>query len=74
MAEPLLTPEIVARRLAVSRSMVYALLKRGAIPDVVYIGRLPRVTEEGLRLYLETAKASGAAPSSRPTTPEHADR
>ena len=67
---PLLTPDDVARRLSVSRSMAYALIKRG--PDrggirAIYIGRLPRVTEGDWRAYLERrGVVTGGAPSARP--------
>lgn len=54
-AEPLLTPDDVAKRLAVSRSMVYALIKRG--PDrgglrAIRCGRLPRVEVAELARWL----------------------
>lgn len=53
---PLLTPDDIAKRLAVSRSMAYTLIKRGELP-ALYIGRLPRVTEGELAAYLERARA-----------------
>jgi excisionase family DNA binding protein len=55
-SDRLLTPEDVARRLAVSRSMIYTLIRRGELA-AVYIGRLPRVTEAALADYLATASA-----------------
>lgn len=70
VGDRLLTPLEVAQRLSVSRSMIYMLIQRGEMP-AVYIGRLPRVTEDGLRLYLASAKRSGGEPNGRPTTPEH---
>ena len=46
-----LTPGDVAERLKVSRSMVYALIRRGDLA-AIYIGRLPRVAEGALAEYL----------------------
>jgi excisionase family DNA binding protein len=54
-APPLLTPADCATRLAVSRSMVYALIKRGDI-RALYIGRLPRVESAELDRYIERAR------------------
>jgi len=53
---PLLTPSDVAKRLAVSRSMIYALIHRGDLP-ALYIGRLPRVRESDLSAYVQQASA-----------------
>jgi excisionase family DNA binding protein len=55
-APSLLTPDAVAARLSVSRNMVYDLLRRGELPKV-YVGRLPRVTEEDLRAFITKARA-----------------
>ena len=52
---PLLTPDDVAKRLGVSRSMAYALIKRGDLP-ALYIGRLPRITEADFAGYLARAR------------------
>ena len=52
--EALLTPDQVAQRLAVSRSMIYALVKTGKL-RAVYIGRLPRITEADLAHFLAAA-------------------
>jgi excisionase family DNA binding protein len=55
-SEPrLLTPDDCAKTLAVSRSMIYALLKRGDI-RAVYIGRLPRVEPAELERYIEGSR------------------
>jgi len=48
----LLTPDEVAKRLSVSRSMVYKLLRTRELP-VVYVGRLPRIGEIELAAYVE---------------------
>jgi excisionase family DNA binding protein len=48
----LLPPTAVAERLAVSRSMVYALVRRGDLP-ATYVGRLPRIAEVDLAAYIE---------------------
>jgi excisionase family DNA binding protein len=53
---PLLTPNDVAKRLAVSRSMIYALIHRRDLP-AVYIGRLPRVRESDLIAYVQHASS-----------------
>ncbi len=58
---PLLTPDDVAKRLAVSRSMAYTLIKRGEL-RALYVGRLPRITESAFAEYLAAA--------GRPATPE----
>jgi excisionase family DNA binding protein len=59
--ERLLTPDDVAKRLAVSRSMAYTLIKRGEL-RALRIGRLPRITEAAFAEYLAAAD--------RPVTPE----
>jgi excisionase family DNA binding protein len=51
----LLTPGQVAERLRVSRSMIYALVRRREL-EAIYVGRLPRVSESALRAYLERAQ------------------
>ncbi len=58
---PLLTPDDVAKRLSVSRSMAYTLIKRGEL-RALYVGRLPRITEAAFAEYLAAA--------GRPVTPE----
>lgn len=58
---PLLPPDEVARRLSVSRSMVYTLIKRGQL-RALYVGRLPRVTESDFAAFVMAA--------GRPVTPE----
>jgi excisionase family DNA binding protein len=63
--ERLLTPDDVAKRLAVSRSMVYALVKTGKL-RALHVGRLPRVTEADFAAYL--------AGAGRPVTPETGTR
>jgi len=55
-SDRLLTPDDVARRLAVSRSMVYALIHQRRIA-ALYVGRLPRITEAALADYLAKASA-----------------
>jgi excisionase family DNA binding protein len=55
---PLLTPDQVAQRLTVSRSMAYKLIRTGALP-VHRIGRLPRVAEADLVTYLTNARRGG---------------
>lgn len=52
----LLTPDQVAKRLAVSRSMVYAEIKRARM-KALYVGRLPRISEAALAAYLAEARA-----------------
>jgi excisionase family DNA binding protein len=47
-ADKYFTPADVAERLAVSRSMVYALLKRKALA-ATFIGRLPRIIHRRAR-------------------------
>jgi excisionase family DNA binding protein len=51
-ADRLLTPDEVAARLAVSRSMAYKLLRTGKLVPV-YIGRLPRILASDLDGYIE---------------------
>ena len=50
MAEPalerLLTPDDVAKRLAVSRSMAYTLIKRGEL-RALRVGRFRRIDDRG---------------------------
>jgi len=48
----LLTPAEVAARLAVSRSMIYKVLRTGELASL-YIGRLPRIAEADLEEYVE---------------------
>lgn len=55
----LLAPTEVAQRLAVSRSMVYALVRRGDLP-ATYVGRLPRIAEADLEAYVEGQRRVGA--------------
>ena len=55
----LLTPDAVAKRLSVSRSMIYSLVKRG--PDrggiaAIYIGRMPRISERDFSAYIARAR------------------
>jgi excisionase family DNA binding protein len=50
------TPDDCAKRLKVSRSMIYTLIKRGEL-RALYIGRLPRVSESALLDYLAAAAA-----------------
>jgi excisionase family DNA binding protein len=47
----LLTPDDVAARLRVSRSMAYVLIKRGEL-EAIHVGRLPRVTEAAFAEYM----------------------
>jgi excisionase family DNA binding protein len=47
----LMTPAQVAERLAVSRSLVYSLVRQGALA-AVYVGRLPRIVEAELEDYI----------------------
>ena len=56
--EPLHTPDDIAQHLKVSRSMIYAEIKRGRL-RAIYIGRLPRITASALAEYL--AKAARAS-------------
>jgi excisionase family DNA binding protein len=51
----LLRPKEVAERLGVSQSMVYKLLRVGAL-GAVYVGRLPRIAAEDLALYVEQGR------------------
>lgn len=53
--ETLLTPDDVARRLSVSRSLIYAIVKTGKL-RALYIGRLPRIREADLAAYLSAAE------------------
>ena len=57
--DTLLTPDEIARRLAVSRSMAYTLIKRGDLP-ALRIGRLPRVRESDFAAYLARAEVRGS--------------
>lgn len=52
----LLTPQDVAVRLAVSRSMVYALIRKGL--PAVYVGRLPRIEPAALDAWIERQRES----------------
>ncbi len=52
--ECLLTPAEVGRRLSVSRSLVYLLIRRGEL-RALYIGTSPRVRPEDLATYLSAA-------------------
>jgi len=54
--EALLTPDDCARRLAVSRSMIYCEIRKGRL-KALYIGRLPRVSAAALAEYLAAAAA-----------------
>lgn len=49
--KPLLTASEVARRLSVTRSLAYRLFKTREL-RVIYVGCLPRTTEEELAAYL----------------------
>jgi excisionase family DNA binding protein len=49
------TPDDVAKRFAVSRSMIYALVKRGEL-GATWIGRLPRISEDDIVKYLARAR------------------
>lgn len=51
------TPQAIAERLAISRSLVYALIKRGDLA-ATWIGRCPRITEADLLAYLQRARRS----------------
>lgn len=55
-----LTPAEISRRLAVSRSFVYAAIRKGEL-CAVYLGRLPRVSERDLSAYLSRSRRGGAA-------------
>jgi excisionase family DNA binding protein len=58
VGEPLHTPDAIAQHLRVSRSMIYAEIKKGRL-RAIYIGRLPRITASALAEYLaEAARAS----------------
>jgi excisionase family DNA binding protein len=57
--ETLHTPDDVARHLQVSRSLIYALIKRGDL-RAIYIGRLPRIPASSLAQYLAAAAERGA--------------
>jgi excisionase family DNA binding protein len=56
----LLTPDQVGQRLAVSRSMVYKLVRTRVLP-ALYIGRLPRIEESALAMYLERQGSAAGA-------------
>ncbi len=51
----LLSPDQVAERLAVSRSMVYKLARTGELP-AVYVGRLPRFAEADILEFIATRR------------------
>jgi putative molybdopterin biosynthesis protein len=51
----LLTPDEVARRLAVSRSLIYQLVKKGKL-RAVHIGRLPRIRPADLDAFVASAE------------------
>jgi excisionase family DNA binding protein len=55
---PLLTPTDAATRLAVSRSLIYKLLKRGDL-RAVYVGRLPRIDPADLEAFLDSRRSGG---------------
>ncbi len=57
----LLTPSDVGNRLAVSRSMVYKLLRTGELA-ALYVGRLPRIAERDLDAYIERQRRHGQVP------------
>jgi excisionase family DNA binding protein len=52
-AEPLLTPDAVARVLACSPKSIYAWAARGALPSV-RLGRLVRFRPSDVRRFIET--------------------
>lgn len=52
----LLAPAQAAERLAVSRSMIYKLVRTGAL-SAIYVGRLPRIAEFELEAYLQRQAA-----------------
>jgi len=54
----LLAPTEVAARMAVSRGMVYKLVRTGELA-AVYIGRLPRIAEADLAAFLERQRGAG---------------
>jgi excisionase family DNA binding protein len=56
----LLAPAQVAALLAVSRSMVYALIRKGDL-RAVYVGRLPRIAGADLDAFIATRRAAGGA-------------
>jgi excisionase family DNA binding protein len=56
--EELLTPEVVAERLHVQRSTIMKYLRAGVIKGRK-IGRLWRITETDLQVYLERAAQRG---------------
>jgi len=56
----LLSPDQVAERLAVSRSMVYKLLRMRELP-AVYVGRLPRIDPADLAEYIERLRSQGGS-------------
>jgi excisionase family DNA binding protein len=55
--DPIYTPDDVATRLRVSRSMAYALIKQGKL-RAFYVGRLPRIRASALAAYLTEAEAA----------------
>lgn len=56
----LLSPDQVAKRLAVSRSMIYKLLRAREL-RAVYVGRLPRIDPADLTEYIERQRLQGQA-------------
>lgn len=62
-AETIWTPGDCAKRLKVSRSMIYSLIKRGEL-QAIHVGRLPRITERALVVYLTAAAAKARGASS----------
>ena len=55
--DALLTPAIVAAKLAVSRSMVYALIRAGKI-GAIYVGALPRIRQTELARYVSGLRST----------------
>ena len=52
----LLSPGDVGERLAVSRSMVYKLLRTGELP-ALYVGRLPRIDPADHTAYIDRLRS-----------------
>ena len=63
MSAALLTPEQVAKRLAVSRTTVWRLMKSGALPSVSIAGSIRRVDESDLDRWIESRRQRSAPAS-----------
>lgn len=73
MATILLKPSAVASSLGLSKSLVYQLIRQGALASVRISKRAVRVRPEDLEAYIRTNTVGGpvAAPGSDSDKPDH---